>query len=326
MFSLPATAIGPAAIPPSIPCDLAEVRHPEHGRTLPEDTLVIMTFVKTFRSLDLLPYALTAIAVRYLPPRGRGMRLVGTVHRIFPPPSNKLLEARLWCGCRLTVDLHDAVQASLYYRGFHEPSVTAVLRRHLRAGDCFVDVGANVGYYSCVASCLVGRAGSVHAIEPSTKLIDRFRMDLARNRISDRIVLHPVAVSDFEGTAYLQRGSHDPTPDGDRFITVEQFDGPSAELVPVTTLDSLLIHASRVDVLKLDIEGQELSALRGAVSTIRRFRPRLILVEDDPQLLKRSASSSDELWHLLTSLGYQGHRIETGFDAPMVQFQPDDRN
>jgi FkbM family methyltransferase len=218
------------------------------------------------------------------------------------------------------VNLHDTCQSSLYYRGFSELPTTALLREKLREGDCFIDLGANVGYYTFIAACLVGPTGRVHAVEPSSRLGDRITTATCRNGLGHRIRLHRAAVADYEGDAFLQRGSHDPTPEADQFISRELL-APEGERVTVTTLDVLLSEVPRVDVIKMDIEGSEVAAIRGASSLLRRCRPRLILSEVDEELLRRSGSSSLELFALLEQYGYVGERYDSPHEAPMAAFR-----
>lgn len=280
-----------------------------------------MTEVPETSLVRFAPYAITRFFVRDLPPRRRGMRLAALTHRCFAVP-DRLLDARLWCGCRVRVDLHDGIQSSLYYRGLHEPKTTAILRRELRPGDCFVDVGSNVGYYAMTAACLVGPTGKVHAVEPSSRLGVRLAADIERNGLSARVMLHRCALADFDGQAYLQRGSHDLTPDGDRFISIVTSDA-DAEQVPVTTLDDLLVDASRVDVLKVDVEGSEMAVLRGGVEVLRRCRPRLVLVEVQAATMARtSATTPEDLFALLEQYGYQGAPYDSPYEAPMAAFRP----
>lgn len=77
-------------------------------------------------------------------------------------------------GVRMSVDTKDIVQRYLYQFGIWEPSLSGWLARTLRPGDVFVDVGANIGYYSLLAARLVGHLGSVVAIEASPPPTPRF--------------------------------------------------------------------------------------------------------------------------------------------------------
>jgi FkbM family methyltransferase len=268
------------------------------------------------------PFAITRFVVRDLPPRRRGLRLATFTHRHFPVPT-RLLDARLWCGCRVQVDLHDAIQSSLYYQGLYEPETTAILRRELRPGDCFVDVGSNVGYYALTAACLVGPTGRVHAVEPSGRLGARLAGDIERNRMSARVMLHRCAVADFVGQAHLQRGSHDPTPDGDRFLSMNA-SGADSEQVAVTTLDELLADVFAVDVMKVDVEGSEMAVFRGGTQLLRRCRPRLLLVEAQEETMARTSGTTPaDLFALLGLYGYQGTPYDSPYHAPMVAFRPE---
>jgi FkbM family methyltransferase len=203
----------------------------------------------------------------------------------------------------------------------YELETTAILRRELRPGDCFIDVGSNVGYYAFTSACLVGPAGKVHAIEPSSRLGARIASDIERNGLSGRVILHRCALADFDGHAYLEHGSRDLTPDGDAFIRMVESDA-DAERVPVTTLDALLADTSRVDVMKVDVEGLEMAVLRGGMQVLRRCRPRLLLVEvQEATLARTSGTTPADLFALLGRCGYQGAPYESPYHAPMAAFR-----
>lgn len=273
--------------------------------------------ISTVRSA---PFAITRFVIRDLPPRRRGMRLATLTHQYFPIP-DRLLDARLWCGCHVRVDLCDGIQSSLYYRGLYEPETTAILRRELRPGDCFIDVGSNVGYYAFTSACLVGPTGKVHAIEPSSRLGPRMASDVERNGLSGRVIVHRCALADFDGHAYLHRGSHDLTPAGDAFIRLVEPDA-DAEQVPVSTLDGLLADTSRVDVIKVDVEGLEMAVFRGGAQVLHRCRPRLLLVEvQEATMARTSATTPADLFALLEQYGYQGAPYESPYHAPMAAFR-----
>jgi FkbM family methyltransferase len=152
--------------------------------------------------------------------------------------------------------------------GFYEYEKQKLISREVRPGSVFWDVGANVGFYSLLASGLVA-SGKVFAFEPVPRNLAYLREHLALNRLTNVDVL-PIAVSDKNGSS---------------FFAIEEtgFMGRlSAEggiTVPTATLDSL-VEAGKVlppDYVKMDIEGSELLGLRGASQTFQRYRPVLFL-------------------------------------------------
>jgi precorrin-6B methylase 2 len=89
-------------------------------------------------------------------------------------------------------DAKDIIQQYIYYFGVWEPRITGWVSRHLAPGDTFIDVGANIGYYSLLASPLVGKTGTVVAIEASPRTFDDLLFNLELNNVSN---VRPVNVA-----------------------------------------------------------------------------------------------------------------------------------
>jgi hypothetical protein len=112
-------------------------------------------------------------------------------------------------GIILSVVTSDVIQRYLYLFGVWEPRLTSWIRRRFAAGDAFVDVGANIGYYSTLASQLVGPSGRVVAIEASPSSYQSLRMNVERNGCSNVRTVN-VAASHVAGrmTLYLERSTN----------------------------------------------------------------------------------------------------------------------
>jgi FkbM family methyltransferase len=150
-----------------------------------------------------------------------------------------------------------------------EADVVRLLQRTLRAGSTFVDVGANVGFHSVVASRLVGPLGSVVAVEPEPFSLELLRANLWRHRCENARI-YAVAASDAAGETRL-------APDAAGRSGSALTAGPG---LPVETarLDELLGDVT-VDVLKVDVEGAEPLVLRGAQELLERSRSVTAVVE-----------------------------------------------
>jgi FkbM family methyltransferase len=151
-----------------------------------------------------------------------------------------------------------------------EGDVTRFVTAALRPGSTFVDVGANVGYFSVLASCLVGRSGLVVAIEPDPRTCDFLRANLWRHGCANVVVV-PAAVGVERGSAWLVHNSQ-----GRAGSWTESSPAEGAIAVPCTRLDELLAGLT-VDVLKVDIEQREHLAIAGA-SAVVRANPSLVVV------------------------------------------------
>jgi FkbM family methyltransferase len=182
----------------------------------------------------------------------------------------------------------------------------AHLDRFVSPGDVVVDAGANCGIYTVAAAMLVGASGQVIAFEPGDRAADVFQRNVTLNCLKN-VRLCREALSDHVGQSglYYHRGpvSYSLAADSendDRFIEVQ-----------TTTLDAALERAGvdRVDFLKLDIEGAEELALRGARSVLTRSHP-VIVFELNPTAAARFDLSTDGAWRYLEDLGYRFFRLD----------------
>ncbi len=166
-----------------------------------------------------------------------------------------------------------------------------VFRQIVRPGDVVVEVGANIGAHTLPLAKQVGDSGMVHAFEPQRMVFQTLCANIALNGLKN-VICRWEAVGDVRGTINV------PQLDCAR---LNNFGGLSlqtnadGEPVPVTTIDSL--NLLRCNFLKADVEGMELSVLRGAQQTIAKFRPVLYVENDRPE-------QSSALIEYLMSLGY----------------------
>jgi FkbM family methyltransferase len=136
-----------------------------------------------------------------------------------------------------------------YWLGSNEYSKRRRLERMLRPGQVFYDVGANVGFYTLVASALVGPTGHVAAFEPQPRNVEYLRRHIELNRIRNCRVL-PIALGERPGRARFQRAGH---PAMGSLASAGELE------VEVASLDELVSRGviPEPDVIKLDIEGGE---------------------------------------------------------------------
>jgi FkbM family methyltransferase len=180
----------------------------------------------------------------------------------------------------------------------YEPDVWRQLMLEVRAGDVVVDVGAHVGLYSVALALRVGRAGRVVAFEPNPSSFQTLRTHCRINRVLERVELRDVAVGDVDGEVAFESGRG-----SESSISVSP---GSTERVNCARLDTVFPN-QRVDLLKIDIEGYEERALRGAAGLLRDVhrRPRAIFIEIHPYAWTATGTTSDSLLDFLSSVGYE---------------------
>ncbi len=167
--------------------------------------------------------------------------------------------------------------------GVYEPHVTARLRSMLRSGDVFVDVGANVGFFTALAAHVVGAHGAVIAVEPMEKNLQLIYRAIAANGWKQVRVLACAATDRHE----IVRLASGPGTSNGQVIAADQ-GGAQEFYAQADRLDDLIGTLERIDLVKFDIEGFELHAWKGFERTLRRCRP-TILSEFHPHCMRTYA-------------------------------------
>lgn len=184
----------------------------------------------------------------------------------------------------------------------YEPHISAQVRRLLAPGGVFVDVGANIGYFSLLAARLVGPTGRVIAFEPRPDNVELL-MASARDNGFAQIEVRPLAVAEkAQELAFFASGV---TFSNGRIVNDMEPGSAHLPRVRAVRLDDELVDVPRVDVLKMDIEGAEPRALAGMKDLLRTRRP-TVLVEFSPDLIRVSSRSDPA--DFLAALG-ENHRL-----------------
>jgi FkbM family methyltransferase len=185
----------------------------------------------------------------------------------------------------------------IYYGGLPDYDEMTFMRRYLRPGDHFIDGGANVGAYTLLAASLVGPTGRVDAFEPSLLELQRLRENVALNGL-EQVRVHEAALADVTGHAdfTLRRQS------GNRLSRAHDDQG-EVRTVAVTTIDAELSAAYAMG--KLDLEGAEPLALRGAEQHLAAGSPPVFVLELVDRFVRRFGSSALEVAEWLQERGYE---------------------
>jgi FkbM family methyltransferase len=153
----------------------------------------------------------------------------------------------------------------------YEPEVTGMVERLLRPGDIFVDVGANLGYFTLLAAPIVGQDGHVYAVEPNDLNVKLLESSIRANGFENISVMQVAAAERLE-TLLLHSTIGNGTTSAMR--EHELFSGTS---IPGIPLDIVLSGRKKpVALIKIDVEGFEYRVLRGAEGTMRQDRPFII--------------------------------------------------
>ncbi|MGH9692103.1 MAG: FkbM family methyltransferase [Candidatus Acidiferrales bacterium] len=169
-----------------------------------------------------------------------------------------------------------------YTNGDHEPWIQDLLKSELRPGDCYYDVGAHTGFFSIIASRLVGRSGRIVAFEPDPTNAAGLRANIARNGITQIAVIQ-AAVWSSPGEVTFERAS-DASNRTQGHVT-SMMDPRLAQIsVPAVRLDDIVFEARNPapHLIKMDVEGAEWGALQGASRLLSEVKPKLLCEVHDP--------------------------------------------
>ena len=229
-------------------------------------------------------------------------------------------------GDRMEIILTEEVSRQIYLFGAFEEELSFYIAATLKPGSVFIDAGAHYGYFSLLASNLVGPTGRVIAVEPHPETIELLRrntsakanVEIVQKAVwtssgSIPFMAAPAALSAFSSAIGIR------LPAG------------AAEAAKEVTVESVSIddlceqHGIRPDFLKLDVESAEMQAIRGSERTLRNNRPIVsIEVGDFDHLVAQGIPTSLEVLEEVASMGYEFLELVGNSTRPhqLVRDQP----
>jgi FkbM family methyltransferase len=215
---------------------------------------------------------------------------------------------RVKYGARLLCSSQDLIQSWLMFFGVWEPGLTRFLQLRLQPGDCFVDVGANIGYFTLLASQLVGEGGTVVSIEASPTTADSLRSNIRLNSARNVRVIQAAATNrrgpislfaapqDNSGAASLR-------PNAGR---------PLEAVVEGMPLPEMLSDNewARAKLIKIDVEGAEAEVLKSILANPGVLAADAeIVVEMTPDWLSTAGESAEGLIAAFEELGFAAYEL-----------------
>lgn len=194
------------------------------------------------------------------------------------------------------------------YHGEYEPEITQLLLEQLSGIGTFIDIGANIGWFSLhVAHNHPGM--NIHAFEPGSFAHSNISKNISRNRFNQKIKLNQLVMSDRCGSEIFstQQLGHPLN----HIIRSNNGSSLKGEEIDATTLDRYITRneIKSVEFIKCDVEGAEILVLKGAEKLLKRDQPKLLL-EVNPLWTSRFDYQPEQLWVLLQSFGYHYHVIK----------------
>jgi FkbM family methyltransferase len=212
-------------------------------------------------------------------------------------------------------------QGSLVYAlGLYEPEAMKSIRRLVNPGDCCIDVGANLGYYTISLANWIGPSGLVVAFEPFPGNFAILEKNVHLNRLQN-VILEPSALSGCNGSLQLIYGVKEQisaTPSLGGYAV----EGERVSInVPTRRLDDYAAQLGRVpDFIKIDVEGAELAVLEGARRTLAVVRPTLLVEIHD-----WGTDESEKVLQVLSEFHYDTHVVDSKGREKVVLCTPRQR-
>ena len=229
-------------------------------------------------------------------------------------------EATTCFGARMHVRFPDTIQSFVYFFGVWEPAITAYLTQALMAGDTVIDIGANIGYDTLLASHLVGPSGRVHAIEASPHvhrlLIANLMLNPAGNVTAHHVAVCALACSVpvfLHGAANLGGTTIVPA-------MARRRGAPLETTVPGLPLPAIVPEATILDarLIKIDVEGAEWPVIQGFVHLLPRLSPRAeLLIEVSAEGLRDHGMTIPAFLDVFRHAGFTPYVIGNRYDVDM---------
>jgi FkbM family methyltransferase len=251
----------------------------------------------------ILHQALSFIILRFrLPVRGlkyflRFLKITGL--------SSSYFIKKLPVGIQMKLGSIDHIEQTLLWYGWYEKYQFLTFYELVQPNSTFIDVGANIGYYS-IATAAKFESVSVFSFEPGSNTFQRFQTNIVLNQLKN-ITTFQKAIAREEGEKTLYISGQDNT-GMSGFQQAENFSGIT-ETVPCTSIDAFVndISLQKLDFIKIDIEGAEMDVLNGMMNTIAKHWP-VICIELCAETLQRFNHTPADIHHFLANFGYQGYK------------------
>jgi FkbM family methyltransferase len=221
---------------------------------------------------------------------------------------------RMWAIERIKVKLR-----ANKYKNKTDVGGIKYLLEHVSPGQTVFDIGAHKGGYIYFLSKLVGEKGQVFAFEPQLQLYN-YLTDMMLAMHWRNLQHEFIALSDYQGmaTLYIPANKHDSSSPGATIITNPERKNFRTQEVRTNTLDNYCKEYNiKPDLLKVDVEGNELNVFKGGVNTLKQYKPKILFECEERHVGKEKVL---ETFKFLQDLGYRGFFIKDDEFIPLSQF------
>jgi FkbM family methyltransferase len=220
--------------------------------------------------------------------------------------ANRIYKKRLHGNFYMLLNPTEHIQRQLFWYGYYEKELGDLLKKIVKPGDVFLDLGANIGYFSLLAANNLPSV-KVISFEPVAGLFQNMNDNISLNRIRNITTVN-AAVGEMSGEKELFVSAQDNL-GMSSFHQPENYSGKK-ERVKVETIDDWFKTSglSKIDIIKLDIEGSELAALKGMKEVLQKQKP-VLIVEINPETLSMFNLQPSDICDYLRQLNFEGFLI-----------------
>ncbi len=203
---------------------------------------------------------------------------------------------------------------------YEDPQIVETFCSWLKPDTIFYDLGGNVGFYALMANRVIS-SGKIYSFEPLPWVRSIFEQHIALNKKfiqRDNIHILPFAISDHEKEVSFSNNIDQR--DGNTYIkSSENYTNSSqTSMVKCYSIDELMQQGyDRPDIIKIDVEGAELDVLKGAINTIKQYKPNIVLATHNchlPGVRDQCIALLQELGYVVKHTGYYHKTPESGLD------------
>lgn len=235
-----------------------------------------------------------------------GKRLLLNVTRDWIIPEDPIAIFETKHSFSLKANLANPEHQYLYFYGTHdERYVTTKLLKIIRPGDLCWDIGANIGFYTCLLASQVEEAGAVVAFEPAVRTCGYLHQNVSLNQFKNVTVVNK-GLGDITEQRYLYYSEASLT---EGTASLKYTKGRAAsECVTLDTIDNLIQELPIPDFIKIDVEGYQLEVLRGGEHCLKTHAP--LLMAELKDVGETNRENYNEIERYITNLGYSFYEVD----------------
>lgn len=220
--------------------------------------------------------------------------------------ANRIYKKRLHNNFYMLLNPTEHIQQQLFWYGHYEKELGELLKKIVRPGDVFLDLGANIGYFSLLVA-INSPSANIISFEPAKDLFHYMNDNISLNNIKNVSAINAAA-----GEINEEKDLFISSPDNSGMSSFHQPENYSGkkERVKVLSMDEWFKTSglSKIDIIKLDIEGSELAALKGMKEILQKQKP-VLIVEVNPETLSMFNLRPSDIYDYLKQLNFEGFLI-----------------